>query len=90
MSSSDSYNPNYHFLWLLLIPLLLAGGCFYNRKYRNNNTVCPKTSDKKYEVDNVVNMEEGGSKTDNRDLAFHSESNESVKTTAEPPRFCNT
>ena len=83
--SSSSYNPDYHFLWfLLLIPLLFAGGCFYNRKYRNNSTVCPKINDKKYESDNTVNIEEGR-KRNERNLNLQQESNETVRTRSESP-----
>ena len=83
--SSSSYNPDYHFLWLLLlIPLLFAGGCFYNRKYRNNSTVCPKINDKKYESDNAVNIEEGR-KRNERNLSLPQESTETVKTRSESP-----
>jgi hypothetical protein len=81
---SSFYNPDYHFLWLLLIPLLIVGGCLYNRKCRNNSAVCPKNDDKKYETDNVVNIEEG-SKRNNHNLTLQQESSETVKTREESP-----
>ena len=82
--SSTSYNHDYHFLWLLLVPLLVVGGCLYNRKYRNNSTVCPKTNDKKYESDNGVNIEEG-CKRNKSNLGLPQESNETIKTRSESP-----